>query len=112
MYIREIGVIMKFEITDNVIEEIKECKSNSTSVVGWYAHSSEVRGPFNRWFKCSEVNDAYKQYVSSTNEDCLYAAAAMNYMPSLIEEYEKVKRELEELKAEYILLGVYNEELE
>ena len=59
----------------------------ASPVVAWYAHGNEngtVRGPFHRWFTCSEVEDRYKQHVASVDDDCRYAAAAMNAVPTLV----------------------------
>ena len=97
---------MKPHELKNIIQKLKDSQRSSTPVNNWYAHSNEVRGPYNRWFTCSEVDLAYKSNVASTKKDCEYAANAMNYLPIIIEEYEKVKKELDELKVENILLGV------
>ena len=99
-----------FKITDDIIEELKRLQKDSTQVVGWYAHSREVRGPFCRWFTISEnEEEVRKGNVAYAGNDCEYAAAAMNYMPALIDELEKAKREIEELKVDRILLGVVDE---
>lgn len=64
-------------------EELLKVERKSTRVVAWYAHSKEVRGPWCRWFTCSEVAPEYKQHVAYTGNDCIFAANAMNTAPML-----------------------------
>lgn len=93
---------------ESICKEIKDRKAKSTQVNGWYAHAYEdgtIRGPFHRWFRCTEVAPQYRQHVASVADDVEYAAAAMNYAPLLVEEYEKLKEKYEMLKADLILLS-------
>ena len=65
-------------------QKLRELANKSTPVNAWYAHNESVRGPFNRWFKCSEVNPEYKKHVSEPEDDCKFAAAAMNNLVPLL----------------------------
>lgn len=82
-------IIGRPDIT-NSIAEIKEFYKNSTQVVGWYAHPSEVRGPFCRWFTVSDVSPEYEKHVAYKGDDAKYAAAAMNNVIHLIDKIESL----------------------
>lgn len=83
---------------EDAIADIKTTFANSTKVVGWYAHSTEVRGPFNRWLTVSEVPVEYKTSVASRTHDALYATMAMNFAPKIVQAYESAQAEIESLK--------------
>jgi hypothetical protein len=85
-------------ITKEEREQLRVLESKSTPVVAWYAHPSEVRGPFCRWFTCSDVNPEYQKHVAYKDEDCAFAAAAMNNLIPLLDELDRRDREIEELK--------------
>jgi hypothetical protein len=80
-----------------LIEELKELKSKSTVVNGWYPHGAEgdenseatVRGPFCRWLKVSQVQPEYRKHVADMADDAKYAAAAMNSAPKLVAALEE-----------------------
>lgn len=82
-------------VTKSLLEELKRLKANSTQVVSWYPHPSEVRGPFGRWLTVEEIPPEYRKNCGSRADDASYAAAAMNCLPDLIARIE----ELEELLA-------------
>ena len=86
------------------IEELKVLITKSTSVVNWYPHAYDstegigatVRGPFGRWLQVTEVSN--KDYPAAKPEDdAKYAAAAMNYLPHLVEEVERLREELAQI---------------
>jgi hypothetical protein len=85
------------------IEKLKELKERSTNVVAWYAHPREVRGPFGRWFTCDGGDNGmgdpvkYPTPVAPIEDDCAYAAAAMNAVPSLIKQIELMEWALNEI---------------
>jgi hypothetical protein len=98
---------MVTKITYEDLQKLKELEKKSTQVVAWYAeHGGQVRGPFNRWFNVTEVADEHKKYCGSAADDARYAAAAMNYLPKLIERIEQLE---EQLAVEKVLLGDDNE---
>lgn len=68
-----------------------ELKAKSTQVTAWYPHGEDgtVRGPFVRWFKCTEVAEQYQRNVASQADDCRYAAAALTHVPELIKIIEQ-----------------------
>lgn len=82
-------------ITDEKIEELRkkatsliELKAKSTQVVGWYAHSEEIRGPFCRWFTVSKrEDDVEKGNLAWWWDDVAFGAAAMNDSPALAEAF-------------------------
>lgn len=88
------------------LKELRDIASKSTRVVNWYPHYEEVRGPYRRWFTCTEVSDDSKKHVASKSDDCRFAAAAMNNPVPLLDLIEEQQRELNELRAEQILLGL------
>ncbi len=90
----EISPIEK-SYTEKELEILKELCGKATQVVGWYAHYKQVRGPFCRWFEITEVADQYKQHVGTIRDDLNYCAAAMNELPRLIAEIERLKKQLQ-----------------
>lgn len=82
------------------IDKLKELKEKSTKVVAWYPHPREVRGPFGRWFTCSGGDNGmgdpvkYPTPVAPIEDDCAYAAAAMNAVPNLIKQIECMENAL------------------
>ncbi len=70
------------EIKDR-LADILRAKRKSTQVVGWYAHSTEVRGPFCRWITPSKVLPEYEKHVADIADECEYIALAMNEIPNL-----------------------------
>ena len=89
--------------------ELKEIIAKSTPVVNWYDHGYEdgtIRGPFNRWFKCSEVSPEYRDNVSDIANDVAFACAAMqNFLPLIkeiqlnLDKEHKLGLEIESLQA-------------
>lgn len=91
------------KISHEDLQMLKELEKKSTQVVGWYAdYDGQVRGPFNRWFNVTEVAPEYQKYCGSAADDAKFAAAAMNYLPKLIERIEQLE---EQLAIEKTLLG-------
>lgn len=80
-------------ITKEQREELRVLESKSTMVVGWYAHSQEVRGPFHRWFTCSEVSEQYKKHVAWPWDDCAFVAGAMNNLVPLLDKVDELEAE-------------------
>ncbi len=74
-------------------------KSLSTKVVAWYPHPAQVRGPFCRWFECTQVEDQYKKNVADTWDDTAFCANAMNYSPTVSEALLHLAKENEQLHA-------------
>ena len=72
----------------------------STEVNQWSYHSDgpTVRGPYCRWFKCTEVEPQYKKHVAESIDDCMFAAAAMNSMVPLLDLIDSLERECETLR--------------
>ena len=79
------------KITAADLQMLKELEKSSTQVVGWYANGGTVRGPFNRWFEVTAVAPEYEKNVASSTDDVAYCAAAMNYLPKLIERIEELE---------------------
>jgi hypothetical protein len=94
------------KITAADLQMLKDLEKNSTQVVGWYAHPGNVRGPFNRWFNVTPVDPQYQKHCGTAEDDCKYAAAAMNYLPKLIERIEQLESQL---AIENMLMGVDDE---
>lgn len=82
------------KLTAKDLQMLKELEKNSTQVVGWYANGHTVRGPFHRWFEVTKVAAEYEKYVGTMEADVQYAAAAMNYLPKLIERIEQLEAQL------------------
>lgn len=61
-----------------ICEKVLKEAEKSTRVVSWYAHPKEVRGPFHRWFTCSDVSQEYRKDVAEIEDDCRFSATAMN----------------------------------
>lgn len=87
------------KITATDLQMLKELASCATQVVGWYPHGpgdqagtneATVRGPFRRWLFVTG-GEGYEQYVASHHDDAKYAAAAMNYLPKLVERIEELE---------------------
>ena len=81
-------------------KKLRKIAGRSTRVVGWYAHMTTVRGPYCRWFKCSEVDDQDKHRVASTTDECEFAAAAMNNFVPLLDEIDRLRTEREDWLAD------------
>lgn len=80
------------KITPEDLQMLKELEKKSTQVVGWYAnYGGQVRGPFCRWFEATEVAPEYEKNVGTREDDAKYCAAAMNYLPKLIERIEELE---------------------
>ncbi len=82
------------KITASDLNMLKELEKKSTQVVGWYANGHTVRGPFHRWFEVTKVSPEYEKHVGRMEDDVAYAAAAMNYLPKLIERIEQLEAQL------------------
>lgn len=65
-----------------------EIEGKSTRVVKWWPYPGSVRGPFHRWFNCEPVEEQYRDKVASQEDDCAYAAFAMNNFKKMIEALE------------------------
>ena len=67
----------------------------STEVNQWSYHGADstVRGPFCRWFKCTEVDPKYKKHVAESIDDCKFAAAAMNSMVPLLDLIDALEKD-------------------
>lgn len=78
-------------------KEIREALDRSTKVVAWYPHPREVRGPFCRWFTCSEASNGmgdpinYPVPVAKIEDDVKYCAIAMNSVPELLAEIDRLR---------------------
>ena len=81
-------------LTKERLVELREIANNSTWVVGWYAHRTEVRGPFCRWLTVSEVLPKYEKHVAERSADALFAAAAMNSLVLLLDRIETLEEEV------------------
>ena len=81
-------------------EYFKKVCQKASRVVGWWAHSEDntIRGPFGRWFTCSEIPLEYKKYMSDISDDVEYASTAMNAFPHLLNHIETLEREIARLK--------------
>jgi hypothetical protein len=85
--------------TKEEIDELCELYAKSTKVVAWYSHyPGEVRGPFCRWLKVTEVDDQYKKHVAEIGDESRYAAAAMNNLPRLIVNIKQLEKRVAELE--------------
>lgn len=73
---------------------LKDLYIRATAVVAWYAHPTQVRGPFVRWFEITEVEERYRSCVASRADDAAYCAAAMNSVPHLIKMCEDLHSKL------------------
>jgi len=82
----------KGEIAQMDTKKLRELAKKATPVVAWYPHNTEVRGPFCRWFTCSEVASQYRKEVAETWDDCNFAAAAMNSLVPLLDELESLRK--------------------
>lgn len=85
-------------ITKEVREQLRVLESKSTPVVAWYAHTDEVRGPFGRWLTCSNVSPEYQKHVAWKNDECAFAAAAMNNLLSLLDALDNLEAENTKLR--------------
>jgi len=79
------------KITSVDLQMLKELEKNSTQVVGWYANGGTVRGPFCRWFEVTKVAPEHDKDVGTAEADVRYCAAAMNYLPKLVERIEELE---------------------
>lgn len=83
---------------EEVIAELKELKEKSTPVVAWYDHGETVRGPFGRWFRIEQPEQEIqhdKVVRAHGFNDAAYCAAALNQVPRLITEIERLKRSVD-----------------
>lgn len=96
-------------MTRDELEELRSVAKQSTSVVAWYPHPTEVRGPFCRWLTISEVDDKYKHNVASTSDEAEFVAAAMNNLVPLLDHIEKLEKEIIDLTIEEELTGIKND---
>lgn len=85
---REWNEIADKTSVNEMIKEVKATYKNSTKVVGWYSHTSDVRGPYCRWLTVSDVLPEYEKHVGTKYDDAIYIANAMNYAPKLAVELE------------------------
>lgn len=85
-------------MTKEEIAELNLLYEKSTMPTRWYPHAREVRGPFLRWFKITEVPDDHKKDVASERDDLNYCAAAMNSVPGLIKTIYELQAEIVRLK--------------
>ena len=91
-----------------LVAELRRLKAASTEVNAWYAHEGDdchgpeatIRGPFARWFRCSDVLLQYNKYVAPAINDVRYAAAAMTAVPELLDAIEEQVREIDSLRAQ------------
>jgi hypothetical protein len=83
---------MKELIVQLKILHNKSTHNKNTDISAWYAHSTEVRGPFHRWLTVLEVPHCYKDNVASVSDDAAYATASMNAIPKLIEYIEYLEK--------------------
>ena len=92
------------------LKKLRELASKATKVVGWYPHSysptrpaesyaHQVRGPFFRWFLLQEGDDQSSLFpgnagsLAPPEDDVNYCAAAMNSVPALLDEIERLQAE-------------------
>lgn len=94
-------------------DELRELAAKSTRVVGWYPHSqydgyhpgkASVRGPYGRWLlveggenKPGELGHG----VADLYDDAKFAAAAMNNLVHLLDEIDRLKKEVQQLKQDW-----------
>lgn len=93
-------------LTEKYEKEIKEALAKSTKVVGWYPYSqfdgyhlgkASVRGPFGRWLLVEGGDNGmgdpinHPTPVADLFDDAIYAAIAMNSVPILLNEIEKLR---------------------
>ncbi len=84
---------MMSESIEQLIKELKLLKLNSTDVVCWRSCCDTVRGPFNRWFQVLNPDRKIQGkdiIVAHGSNDAKYCAAAMNAVPDLIIEIERL----------------------
>lgn len=86
-------------------DQLREIASKSTKVVAWYDDGGTVRGPFNRWFHCTDVPEQYRSHVAWAGDDCTFAAAAMNNLVPLLDELDAMDKEIADLRMELLLMG-------
>ena len=89
------------------LEKLKELEKKSTRVVQWYVYpegdgyhpgQASVRGPFGRWLLVNGADDAPAEEVATKTDDAKFAAAAMNNFLPLIEEVERLRKEVAEVR--------------
>jgi len=86
---------------------LRDLANQSTLVNAWYPHhggkdstaEATVRGPFNRWFKCTNIELKYSHHVAEDYDDCRFAAAAMNNLVPLLDEVDRLEAETKKLRA-------------
>lgn len=90
------------------ITELRRIAEASTKVVQWDAHGkyqhphpeyATVRGPYNRWLLVTPVAEQYQKHVADQYADAEFAAAAMNALPELLEDWERMQKALEKIEA-------------
>lgn len=69
--------------TQKLLTDFLTLAEKGTKVVSWYAHNTEVRCPFCRWFTVSDVNPEYEKHVGTKADDCRFAAESMNLAPAM-----------------------------
>lgn len=87
--------------------------AKSTEVVSWYPYplgdsyhpgQASVRGPFGRWFLVGGGDNGmgdpikYPVPVADLDDDARFAAAAMNNLVPLLDEIDRLEKEVESLK--------------
>jgi hypothetical protein len=85
------------------ISKLETLWEKSTQVVAWYAHGDydgTIRGPFCRWFKCTEIEPEYQKHCGSIKDDVEYATAALNSVPHLIAAYRAQSDRIATLEAQ------------
>lgn len=104
------------------IDKLKELYAKSTHAVSWYAHNTEVRGPFHRWFIVEKGDEqGNKGALADQWDDAAYCAAAMNSVPHLINRIaaleaklksaEEMATALEECSLPYLAMNTFDNEL-
>lgn len=96
--------MMREWLKEEDLDYLKEVCAKSTNVVGWYAHGYDgtVRGPFCRWFTCSEVSPEYRKHVADVSDEVEFAAAAMTSLPFLLKLIDEKNAKIKELKADMV----------
>lgn len=92
--------------------EIRRLLANATPVNAWYAHPFEkqVRGPWCRWFQASgpfekRMNPPHPSRPgervahAAIEDDVAYCAAAMNMVPVLLNEIDRLREDLEDARS-------------
>jgi hypothetical protein len=86
-------------------EQLRELITKSTPVVGWWEHTSTIRGPWHRWFTCELGTDEKGEHLAPVEDDVRFAAAAMNNLVHLLDELDEQDKKIYDLKMELLLMG-------